>query len=189
MGFFKNINATPRIGTIITCPDGLSIYNDTGWKKFAEKDILDILVNARVVERVDGSCVDIDDIFGEHISDEYVLYELMLRSMCVTHATMTMLPYYMREDGGKDGGMRLCTRIIAIYTKKIILDYHEIYIRGWFSSHDVIRDIFEKCPYNIEFYMNRAIKYLQKLKSAGVPYKYIDKEYMSNIYSGEDEIF
>ena len=98
MGFFKNVNAAPRIGTIITGPDGLSIYNDTGWKKFAEKDILDILVNARVVERVDGSCVDIDDIFGEHISDEYVLYELMLRSMCATHATM--LPYYMREDDG-----------------------------------------------------------------------------------------
>ena len=34
MGFFKNINATPRIGTIITHRDGVSIYTENGWHKY-----------------------------------------------------------------------------------------------------------------------------------------------------------
>ena len=34
MGFFKNINATPRIGTIITHHDGVSIYTENGWHKY-----------------------------------------------------------------------------------------------------------------------------------------------------------
>lgn len=173
MSFFKNINATPRIGTIITCPDGLSIYNDTGWKKFAEKDILDILVNARVVERVDGSCVDIDDIFGEHISDEYVLYELMLRSACSLPVSQIK---YSRGDG------QLYTRIITISAEWLILDHQEMYIRGWFRSHDAIREIFEKYPDNIEYYIKQVIKYVQKLKSEGVSYKYIDTRYMYDEY-------
>lgn len=78
MSFFRNINATPRTGSVITYPDGFGIYTKNGWQEYAEKDIL---VNARIVEMTDGSRVDIDDIFGEHISDERVLYELILRSM------------------------------------------------------------------------------------------------------------
>lgn len=34
MSFFKNINATPRIGTIIMYPDGFSIYTDNGWQNY-----------------------------------------------------------------------------------------------------------------------------------------------------------
>ena len=34
MGFFKNINATPRLGTIIMHPDGVSIYTENGWHKY-----------------------------------------------------------------------------------------------------------------------------------------------------------
>ena len=49
MGFFKNINANPRIGTIIMHPDGFSIYTDNGWqnynmeyfREYIEKDISD----------------------------------------------------------------------------------------------------------------------------------------------------
>lgn len=40
MGFFKNINAEPRIGTIIIHPDGVSIYTVNGWHKYANNDIL-----------------------------------------------------------------------------------------------------------------------------------------------------
>ena len=70
MSFFKNINATPRIGSVIMNPNGFSIYTDGGWQEYNENDILDIIDNARVVERVDGSHTDIDDIFGQHISNE-----------------------------------------------------------------------------------------------------------------------
>ena len=181
MSFFKNINATPRIGSVIRNPDGFSIYTENGWRKWDELCLTekDILHDARIVERADGSRIDIDDVFGEHISDERVLYELMLRSMCP-------LPFsqisYSREDG------LIYTRIITLTSEKLILDHREIYIRGHFSSHDVIRDIFEKYPNNIEFYVSQAIEYLYKLKSEGVSYKYIDKVYMSDIYSG-DEIF
>ena len=45
-------------------------------------------------------------------------------------------------------------------------------------SHDTIKDIFEKNPSNISYYMDRAIKYLQKLKAEGISYKYIDRRYM-----------
>lgn len=181
MGFFKNINATPRIGSVIRNSDGFSIYTENGWRKWSELCLTekDILYEARIVERADGSRVDIDDIFGEHISDERVLYELILRSMCP-------LPFsqisYSREDG------LIYTRIVTLSAEGLILDQRSAHIRGWFSSHDAIREIFEKYPSNIEFYVSQAIKYLQKLKSAGVPYKYIDKEYMSDLYSG-DEIF
>ena len=181
MGFFKNINATPRIGSVIRNSDGFSIYTENGWRKWGELCLTeeDILYEARIVERADGSRVDIDDIFGEHISDERVLYELILRSMCP-------LPFsqisYSREDG------LIYTRIVTLSAEGLILDQRSAHIRGWFSSHDAIREIFEKYPSNIEFYVSQAIKYLQKLKSAGVPYKYIDKEYMSDLYSG-DEIF
>ena len=82
MGFYKNINATPRVGTIITCPGGLSIYTDGGWQEYTKNDILDIIDNTRVVERLDGSHTDIDDIFSQHISNERVFYELVLRSTC-----------------------------------------------------------------------------------------------------------
>lgn len=34
MGFFRNINAVPRIGTIIMHPDGFSIYTDGGWQNY-----------------------------------------------------------------------------------------------------------------------------------------------------------
>ena len=180
MRFFKNVNATPRIGSVIRNSDGFSIYTENGWRKWDELCLTeeDILYDARIVERADGSRVDIDDIFGEHISDERVLYELILRSMCP-------LPFsqisYSREDG------LIYTRILTLTAEKIILDrresYESYYIRGWFSSHDAIRDIFEKYPSNIEFYVSQAIKYLQKLKSGGVSYKYIDKEYMTDTYS------
>ena len=170
MGFFRNINATPRAGTIITCPDGLSIYNDSGWKKFTKKDISDIIDNARIVERVGGSHTDIDDIFGEHISSERVFYELVLRSVC-------SLLFSQFAFFGNNNQIFTCT--VAISTERLILDQQETYIRGWFSSHDIIRDIFEKYPDNIEFYMRQAIKYLQKLKSEGESYKYIDVKYMN----------
>ena len=51
MGFFKNINATPRIGSVIMNPNGFSIYTDSGWQEYTEGDILDIIDNARIVER------------------------------------------------------------------------------------------------------------------------------------------
>ena len=49
MGFYKNINAVPRIGTIIMRSDGFSIYTDNGWqnynmeyfREYIEKDISD----------------------------------------------------------------------------------------------------------------------------------------------------
>ena len=40
MGFFKNINAEPRLGTIIIHPDGVSIYTRSGWHKYTNNDIL-----------------------------------------------------------------------------------------------------------------------------------------------------
>ena len=40
MSFFKNINAEPRIGTIIIHPDGVSIYTRHGWHKYTNNDIL-----------------------------------------------------------------------------------------------------------------------------------------------------
>ena len=67
-------------------------------------------------------------------------------------------------------------------TERLILDYQETYIRGWFSSHDTIRDMFEKYPCNISYYMVRVIKYLQALKAEGLSYKYIDKRYMYDEY-------
>ena len=39
MGFFKNINATPRIGSVIRNPDGISIYTENGWVKYTNDDI------------------------------------------------------------------------------------------------------------------------------------------------------
>ena len=170
MGFFKNINATPRIGSVIRNPDGFSIYTDNGWQKYTEKDIL---YDARIVERADGSCADIDDIFGKHISDEHVFYELVLRSTCA-------LPFSQFAYFGDNN--RILTRVLAMSTERLILDYQETYIRGWFSSHDTIRDMFEKYPCNISYYMERVIKYLQKLKSEGSSYKYIDKRYMYDEY-------
>ena len=170
MSFFKNINATPRTGSVAIHPDGFSIYTNKGWKKFVYKDILG---NARIVERADGSRADIDDIFGEHISDERVLYELILRSMC--KLPISQIAYFSDKD-------QIYTRILQVFDEQLILDHQKTYIRGWFSSHDAIRDIFEKYPSNIEFYVSQAIKYLQKLKSGGVSYKYIDKEYMTDIY-------
>ena len=171
MSFFKNINATPRIGSVIRKPNGFSIYTDNGWRKYTEKYILD---NARIVEKADGSRVDIDDIFGEHISDERVLYELILRSMC-----FQPISQIMHSTG--DGYIKY-TRVLQISIERLILDQREIYIRGWFSNHDVIRDIFEKYPNNIEYYMESAIKYLLKLKSEGLSYKYIDTVYMYDEY-------
>lgn len=167
MSFFRNINATPRTGAVITYPDGFGIYTKNGWRKYTEKYILD---NARTVERADGSRADIDDIFGEHISDERVLYELILRSMC-------SLPFSQIMYSTGDGYIKY-TRVLQISVEQLILDQRETYIRGWFSSHDVIRDIFEKYPDNIEFYVCQAIKYLLKLKSEGIFYKYIDEKYI-----------
>ena len=166
MGFFKNINATPRIGSVIRNPDGFSIYTDNGWQKYTEKDIL---YDARIVERADGSRADIDDIFGEHISDERVFYELILR--CACSLPLSRFTYF-------DDNNQILTRVLAISTERLILDYQEIYIRGWFSSHNTIKDMFEKYPCNISYYMERVIKYLQTLKAEGLSYKYIDKRYM-----------
>ena len=168
MGFFKNINATPRIGSVIRNPDGFSIYTDSGWQEYTENDILDILNNARIVENADGSFVDIDDIFGQHISDERVFYELVLRSTC--SLPFSQFAYFNDND-------QILTCAITISTEPLILDQQETYIRGWFSSHDTIRDIFEKNPSNISYYMERVITYLQRLKSKGLSYKYVDKEY------------
>ena len=166
MGFFKNINATPRTGSVAIHPDGFSIYTAGGWQKYSEKDILD---NARIVEQADGSHADIDDIFGEHISDERVLYELILRSMC--NLPISQIAYF----GDKD---QIYTRILQVFDELLILDHQKTYIRGWFSSHDAIRDIFEKYPNNIELYMKITITYLQELESEGLTYKYIDESYM-----------
>lgn len=174
MSFFKNINATPRTGSVAIHSDGFSIYTNKGWKKFVYKDILS---NARIVESVDGSHIDIDDIFGEHISDERVLYELILRSMCTQPFSQIA---YSREDG------QIYTRIVAMSTRKLILDHQETYIHGWFDCYDVIRDIFEKYPDNIEYYVRHAIKYLQKLESEGATYKYIDEGYMGIKFSSDD---
>ena len=102
MGFFKNINATPRIGTIIMHPDGISIYTDNGWQKYTEKDIL---YDARIVESADGSRADIDDIFGEHISDERVFYELILRSAC--SLPLSRFTYF-------DDNNQILTRMLSI---------------------------------------------------------------------------
>ena len=168
MGFFKNINATPRIGSVIMNPNGFSIYTDGGWQEYTENDILDIIDNARVVERVDGSHTDSDDIFGQHISNERVFYELVLRSTCA-------LPFSQFTYFG-DG--QLWARAITVNVERLIFDQHETYIRGWFSCYDIIRDIFEKYPDNITYYMERVIKYLQRLKSEGTSYKYVDEEYM-----------
>ena len=170
MGFFKNINATPRIGSVIRNPDGFSIYTDNGWQKYTEKDIL---YDARIVEQADGSCVDIDDIFGEHISDERVFYELILR--CTCSLPLSRFTYF-------DDNNQILTGGLAMSTERLILDYQETYIRGWFSSHDTIRDIFEKYPCNISYYMVRVTKYLQTLKAEGLSYKYIDKRYMYDEY-------
>lgn len=170
MGFFKNINATPRIGSVIRNPDGFSIYTDNGWQKYTEKDIL---YDARIVESADGSRADIDDIFGEHISDERVFYELILR--CACSLPLSRFTYF-------DDNNQILTCTLSISTERLILDYQETYIRGWFRGHDVIRDIFEKYPCNISYYMVRVIKYLQRLKSEGLSYKYIDKRYMYDEY-------
>ena len=170
MGFFKNINATPRIGSIIRNPDGFSIYTDNGWQKYTEKDIL---YDARIVESADGSRADIDDIFGEHISDERVFYELILR--CACSLPLSRFTYF-------DDNNQILTCMLSISTERLILDYQETYIRGWFRGHDVIRDIFEKYPCNISYYMVRVIKYLQMLKAEGLSYKYIDKRYMYDEY-------
>lgn len=170
MGFYKNINAVPRIGSVIIQPDGFSIYTENGWQKFAEDNILNILDNARVVEKADGSRVDIDDVLGGHISDERVFYELVLRGACPLSFSQFV---YMCDDG------QMRARYIAVSTERLILDQHETYIRGWFSNYDFIRDVFEKYPSNIEYYMERVIKYLQKLKSEGESYKYIDVKYMN----------
>lgn len=170
MGFFKNINATPRIGSVIRNPDGFSIYTDNGWQKYTEKDIL---YDARIVESADGSRADIDDIFGEHISDERVFYELILR--CACSLPLSRFTYF-------DDNNQILTCMLSISTERLILDYQETYIRGWFRGHDVIRDIFEKYPCNISYYMVRVIKYLQRLKSEGLSYKYIDKRYMYDEY-------
>lgn len=181
MGFFKNVNAEPRIGSVIIQPDGFSIYTENGWQKFTKKDISDIIDNARIVERVDGSHTDIDDIFGEHISSERVFYELVLRSVC-------SLLFSQFAFFGNNNQIFTCT--VTISTERLILDQQETYIRGWFSSHDIIRDIFEKYPDNIEFYMRQAIKYLQKLKSEGVSYKYIDESYMQqSVYTPYSVIY
>lgn len=171
MGFFKNINATPRIGSVIRNPDGFSIYTENGWQKYTEKDIL---YDARIVESADGSRADIDDIFGEHISDERVFYELILR--CACSLPLSRFTYF-------DDNNQILTCMLSISTEWLILDHQDIYIRGWFRSHDVIRDIFEKYPCNISYYMVRVIKYLQALKAEGLSYKYIDKRYM---YDGYD---
>ena len=170
MGFFKNINATPRIGSVIRNPDGFSIYTDNGWQEYTEKDIL---YDARIVERADGSCADIDDIFGKHISDEHVFYELILR--CACSLPLSRFTYFNDNN-------QILTRVLAMSTERLILDYQETYIRGWFSSHDTIRDMFEKYPCNISYYMVRVIKYLQALKAEGLSYKYIDKRYMYDEY-------
>ena len=170
MGFFKNINATPRIGSVIRNPDGISIYTDNGWQKYTEPDIL---YDARIVESADGSRADIDDIFGEHISDERVFYELILR--CACSLPLSRFMYF-------DDNNQILTCMLSISTERLILDYQETYIRGWFRGHDVIRDIFEKYPCNISYYMVRVIKYLQALKAEGVSYKYIDKRYMYDEY-------
>ena len=166
MGFFKNINATPRTGSVTMHPDGFSIYTENGWQKYSEKDILD---NARIVEQADGSRIDIDDIFGEHISNERVLYELILRSMCPLPVSQII---YSGGDGHK------YTRILQVFDDRLTLDHQKTHIRGWFLSHDSIRDIFEKYPNNIDYFMKNVIIYLQKLKSEGLTYKYIDKSYM-----------
>ena len=170
MGFFKNISATPRIASDVKNPAGFSIYTDNGWQKYTEKDIL---YDARIVERADGSCADIDDIFGKHISDEHVFYELILR--CACSLPLSRFTYF-------DDNNQILTRVLAMSTERLILDYQETYIRGWFSSHDTIRDMFEKYPCNISYYMVRVIKYLQALKAEGLSYKYIDKRYMYDEY-------
>lgn len=179
MSFFKNINATPRTGSVIMHPDGFSIYTENGWRNFAGLAEKDILVNARIVEQADGSCVDIDDIFGEHISDERVLYELILRSIC--HVPISQIIY-----SGEYG--QIYTRVLQIFDEQLTLDRQKTHIRGWFSNHDVIRDIFEKYPDNIEFYMGLTITYLQKLKSEGVTYKYIDEKYMHSVMASYEVI-
>lgn len=170
MSFFKNINATPRIGSVIRNPDGFSIYTDNGWQKYTEKDIL---YDARIVESADGSRADIDDIFREHISDERVFYELILR--CACSLPLSRFTYF-------DDNNQILTCMLSISTERLILDYQETYIRGWFRGHDVIRDIFEKYPCNISYYMVRVIKYLKILKAEGLSYKYIDKRYMYDEY-------
>ena len=171
MGFFKNINATPRIGSVIVKPDGFSVYTENGWRNLTELGLTeeDMLYNARIVENTDGSLVDIDDIFGEHISDERVFYELILR--CACSLPFSRFAYFNDND-------QILTCVLTISVEQLILDQQKIYIRGWFSSHDIIRDIFEENPSNISYYMERAIKYLQKLKAEGLSYKYIDKRYM-----------
>ena len=173
MSFFKNINATPRIGSVIRKPNGFSIYTDNGWQEYTADDISYILDNARIVEKADGSCVDIDDIFGEHISDEHVFYELILR--CACNLPFSQIAYFGDNN-------RIWTRILTISAERLIFDHQELYIRGWFSSHEIIKDIFEKYPNNIEHYARRVIKYLQNLKSEGLSYKYIDKRYMYDEY-------
>ena len=171
MGFFKNINATPRIGSVIVNPDGFSIYTDNGWRNLAELGFAeeDMLYNSRIVENADGSFVDIDDIFGEHISDEHVFYELVLRSTCT-------LPFSQFVYFGDNN--QILTRVLQISAERLILDQQETYVRGWFSNHDTIRDIFEKYPENIKYFARSVIKYLQKLKAEGISYKYIDRRYM-----------
>lgn len=169
MSFFKNINATPRVGSVIMNPDGFSIYTNNGWQEYTKNDILDIIDNARVVERADGSHTDIDDIFGQHISNERVFYELVLRSTC-------SLPFSQFSYFGNNNQIFNCT--VTISVEQLILDQQETYIRGWFSCHDIIRDIFGKNPENIKYFARRVIKYLQRLKSEGLSYKYIDKRYM-----------
>ena len=173
MGFFKNINATPRIGSVIRNPDGFSIYTENGWREYTEKDASDILDNARIVENADGSLVDIDDIFGEHISDERVFYELILR--CACSLPISRFAYFNVNN-------QIFTCTVTISTERLILDQQETYIRGWFSCHDITRDMFEKNPGNISYYMERVIKYLQRIKAEGLSYKYIDKRYMYDEY-------
>lgn len=169
MSFFKNINATPRIGLVIINPNGFSIYTNNGWQEYTKNDILDIIDNARVVERADGSHTDIDDIFGQHISNERVFYELVLRSTCT-------LPFSQFVYFGDNN--QILTRVLQISAEQLILDQQETYVRGWFSNHDTIRDIFEKYPENIKYFARSVIKYLQRLKAEGLSYKYIDKRYM-----------
>ena len=122
---------------------------------------------------------DIDDIFGEHISDERVFYELILR--CVCSLPLSRFTYL-------DDNNQILTRVLAMSTERLILDYQETYIRGWFSSHDAIRDIFEKYPNNIELYMKLTITYLQELESEGLTYKYIDESYMHFVMASYEVI-
>ena len=182
MGFFKNINATPRTGSVTMHPDGFSIYTENGWQKYSEKDILD---NARIVEQADGSRIDIDDIFGEHISNERVLYELILRSMCPLPVSQII---YSGGDGHKYTRILQVFDASNIFDDRLTLDHQKTHIRGWFSSHDSIRDIFEKYPNNIDYFMKNVIIYLQKLKSEGLTYKYIDESYMHFVMASYEVI-